>query len=67
MNKRQIKKRDKKLYKAIKELNEDILEEQFEFVLTEEMLIETFNKVRANPIYIARTFKAYKKYILDWQ
>lgn len=48
MNKRQLKKRDKKLYRAIYELNKMVAEDlEVEFV--EEGLQETFERVRSNP------------------
>lgn len=63
MKKRQLKKRDKKLYKAIYELNK-IVAEDLEIEFVTDGLEETFNRVRKNPKSIDKTFADYKKYIL---
>lgn len=60
-----MKKRDKKLYRAIVELNRDIAGDLgIEFV-EDESLLKTFYHVKSNPKSINQTFSAYKKYILQ--
>jgi len=64
MNIRQKKKRDKKLYKAIYELNKMIAED-YEVEFVEDGLLETLNHVKSNPSFIKGTFRDYKRYILN--
>ena len=64
MKKRHKKKRDKKLYKAIVELNQMVaqdLEMEFEW----DGIQETFEIVRLNSDYVNATFRDYKKYVLN--
>lgn len=64
MNKRQKKKRDKKLYKAIVELNQMVaqdLEMEFEW----DGIQETFEIVRSNRDSVNATFRDYKRYVLN--
>jgi hypothetical protein len=63
MKKRLKKKRDKKLFKAIVELNQmvaDDLEEEFEWG----GIPETFKAVKSSHKAIQMTFADYKRYIL---
>jgi hypothetical protein len=62
MNKRQTKKRDKKLYHAIYELNK-MLAEDFEVEFVTDGLQETFERVRKNRKSIEKTFADYKKFL----
>ncbi|MNP72300.1 hypothetical protein D3C76_1688240 [compost metagenome] len=62
MNKRQRKKRDKKLYRAIYELNK-MLAEDLEVEFVEDGLQETFERVKSNPKSIQKTFADYKRFL----
>lgn len=64
MNKRQLKKLDKKLYIAIKELNDSIAKEEGFPPVTHEQILETLEKVKKSRKAIHRTLKDYKKYVL---
>lgn len=64
MNKRQTKKRDKKLYTAIKELNDDVAESLGEKPTEEEKLKEIFHKIKKHPEQVNRTCNDYYKFIL---
>lgn len=67
MNKRQRKKRDKKLYKAIYELNKMVAED-LEMEFTEDGLQEVFERIRKNRKLIDSTFADYKYFIKrEWQ
>lgn len=60
MNKRQKKKRDKKLFQAIKELNEEVAKDFDEpIVITEESLWEAFHRVKKYNS-INKVFKSHK-------
>lgn len=63
MKKRLKKKRDKKLFRAIVELNQMVakdLEEEFEW----DGIQETFEIVRSNRDSVNATFRDYKNYVL---
>lgn len=64
MNKRQIKKRDKKLYKAIYELNKMVAED-LEVEFTEDGMQETFERIKKDIRSIERTFSDYKRFVLN--
>lgn len=64
MNKRQQKKLDKKLYVAIKELNNLVAKDEGFPSITHEQILETLKKVKKSKSSINRTLRDYKKYIL---
>lgn len=64
MNKRQRKKLDKKLYVAIKELNDWVAKDEGFPPITHEKIVETLEKVKKSKSSINRTLRDYKKYIL---
>lgn len=65
MNKRQREKLDKRLYQAIKELNEDIAKDlDGETEVTEQGVLDAFNYVKKRNS-INQTLKAHRKFILN--
>jgi hypothetical protein len=64
MNKRSLKKRDKKLYRAVKELNEMVAKD-LGFLVNEPGIISTYEKIRKNPRSAKRTIRDHKKYVLQ--
>jgi hypothetical protein len=64
LKKRQRKKLDKKLFKAIKELNEDAAKDLGFGKVEEESLIQPFNRIRKDPVKIRKVFKDYEFFIL---
>jgi hypothetical protein len=62
MNKRSLKKRDKKLYRAVKELNEMVAKD-LGFLVNEPGI--TYEKIRKNPRSAKRTIRDHKKYVLQ--
>jgi len=65
LNKRQIKKRDKLLLIAIRELNNDVAKDLGEPPISEQSLMDTFHRIRNHPDQVSQTLKHYRKYILN--
>lgn len=63
MNKRQRKKLDKKLNKAIRDLNNAVAED-LGITVSDEGLLDAFNNVKSHPDNINKCFKAYKKLLM---
>lgn len=65
MNKRQVKKQNKKLYNAIVELNlqasEDL--EMDNFILDYSEIDAIYERIKKNPRAVARTLRDYKKFV----
>jgi hypothetical protein len=64
MKKRGMKKLDKKLFIAIRELNNDVAIEDNQPPITDKEVLETLSRVKKSKYNIARTLKDYKRYIL---
>lgn len=66
MKRRLKKKLDKKLYRAIKELNEDVMKDfGEEGSMSHEDVIGVFNRIRKNPSQVKQTLRDYEKYIVN--
>lgn len=64
MKKRLKKKSDKKLYRAIKELNEDILSEHGKVIhLSHASVMDVFNRIHHDPTQVSIALKEHKAYI----
>lgn len=63
MRARLRKKRDGKLYIAIKELNEDVAKDFDGKQVEEDSIRKVHNKIKKNPEQVNRVFKDYRKYI----
>lgn len=65
MNKRQTKKLDKKLFKAIKELNEDIAKDfDGRIEITEQSILDAFNYVKQHKSE-KKVFETHKRFIIN--
>lgn len=65
MNKRQKKKLDKKLFKAIKELNEDITKDFDEPIeISEQSLWDAFHFVKKSNT-VNKTLKTHRRFVLN--
>ncbi|KLA07087.1 hypothetical protein B4086_5563 [Bacillus cereus] len=63
MRTRLRKKRDEKLYIAIKRLNEDVAKDFDGKQVEEDSIRKVHNKIKKNPEQVNRVFKDYRKYI----
>lgn len=66
MSKRLKKKLDKKLYRAIKELNEDVMSDcDIQTELKHEEIMETLARIRSHPSKVRDTLNDYQTYIVN--
>ena len=64
MNRRQRKKQDQRLYKAICELNKTVQEDLEIEEYDEQEMIDIFERIRKNPKARHNTLRDYEKYIV---
>lgn len=66
MKKRLQKKLDKKLYRAIKALNEDVMKDLGEErVMPHEAVLKVLTRIHRNRSQVSRTLKDYETYIVN--
>ena len=64
MNRRQRLKRNKKLYIAIKELNDQVSKDLGMGEVSETGITVVYNRIKKNPQSVKLTLKHHKKYVL---